>query len=92
MSGDDGDGNGEEEKGEKEEEGSPTDQIEEGDTDTRFRSHEPLDDMPSQPSTTSLPSMESDHCVGLLNNETSMDIPVSSVPTMPPMQPTHISG
>ena len=43
-----------EEKGE--EEGGPTDQKEEGDTDTRSRSHEPPDNQPSQPSTSSLPS------------------------------------
>ena len=31
------------------------------------------DHMPSQPSTTSLPSMESEHSLGLPDDETSMD-------------------
>ena len=54
--------------------------------------HELPDNQPSQPSTSTLPSMESEHSLGLPDNETSMDIPVSSVPTMPPLRPTHISG
>ena len=79
------------EEGEEREEGSgPTDQKEDG--DTRSRSHEPPDDQPSQPSTSSLPSMESEHSLGLPDDETSMDIPASSLPTMPPLRPTHISG
>ena len=92
MSGDDGDGSGKEGEGEGEEEGCPTDQKEEGDTYTRSMSHEPPDDQPSQPTTSSLPSMESEHSLGLPDDETSMDIPASSVPTMPPLRPTHISG
>ena len=77
-------------EGEGEEESGPTDQKEEGDTDTR--SHEPPDHQPSQLSTASLPSMELEHSLGLPDDETSMDIPASSVPTMPPLRPTHISG
>ena len=91
MSGEDGDGSGEEGEGEEEESG-PTDQKEEGDTDTRSRSHEPPDNQPSQPSTSSLPSMESEYSLGLPDDETSTDIPASIVPTMPPLRPTHISG
>ena len=92
MSGDD-DGSGEEGEGkEREEGGGSTDQKEEGDTDTRLRSHEPPDDQPSQTSISSLPFMESEHSLGLPDDETSMDIPASSLPTMPPLRPTHISG
>ena len=47
---------------------------------------------PSQLTTSSLPSMESEHSLGVPDDETSMDIPASSVPTMPPLRPTHISG
>ena len=54
--------------------------------------HEPPDNQPSQPSTSTFPSMESEHSLGLPDDGTSMDIPVSSVPTMPPLRPTHISG
>ena len=51
----------------------------EGDADTRSRSHEPPDNQPSQP------SMESEHSLGLPDNETSMNIPASSVPPLPPL-------
>ena len=61
------------------------DQKSKGDTATR--SHEPPDD---QPSTSSLPSMECEHSLGLPDDKTSMDIPASSIPTMPPLRPTHI--
>ena len=85
VSRDDGDSSGEE--GEGREESGPTDQKE-GDTDTMSRSH----NQPSQPTTSSLSSVESEHSLGLLDNETPMNIPASSVPTMPLLQPTYISG
>ena len=71
-----------EEKGE-EEEGGCTDRKE-GDTDTRSRSHETTSP-PSHP-----PLVSPQHSWTMRHPWTSMDIPVSSVPTMPPLQPTHI--
>ena len=54
-------------------------QRKEVDADTRSRSHEPPDNQPSQP------SMESEHSLGLPDDETSMNIPASSVPPLPPL-------
>ena len=89
RSGDDGDSSGEEGEGE-EKEGGLTDQKEEG--DTRSRLHEPPDNQLSKPSTSSLPSMDSEHSLGLPDDETSMDIPVSSVLPCPHCDPPISQG
>lgn len=84
--------------GEEDGPAEPLGQEGQGDDDPGPESHKPPGDQPSTsglPSASGLPStssMESDPSVGLPDDETSMDIPASSVPTMPPLRPTFITG